>query len=160
VSVLFGLIAAVVCAIVAALVTMALGFRDGDRPGDARVTARRVIDDAATAFAEIVVENAHDSPVLVSARSRRASVFALAAPYAQRTAFTHRRRLDGVELLGAVEGQGIRRYLLPIDGAQAATTVTVVVDQAARRTRITTATLRASASSPLRSASPRDVADA
>ena len=169
-SVVFGLVTAVVCSIIAAVVTAALGFRNGDRPGDARVTVRSVAAAAAAAaetvaagpFAEITIENAHDTPVIAWAHMRGASVLALvfAAPRAQRTAFTHRRALDGVELLGAVDGRGIRRYLLPLDGARTATKVTVVVDQVARRTRVTTATLRASAARPLRSAVPRDAADA
>jgi len=170
-GVLFGLVAAVICSVIAAAITLVLGFRDGDHPGDARVTVRGVVHAGADngadcadteAFAEILIENGHETPVMVSARSRRASVLALAlaAPQAQRTALTHRRGLDRIELLGAVEGQGARRYLLPLDRAHTATKVTVFVDQFAHRTRITTATLRASAERPLRSAAPRDVADA
>lgn len=161
----FGLIAAVVFAIVAALITAALGFRDGVRPGDARVSVRALSADEGEGlsgrFAEITIRNGHDSPVVVSARARRASVLSLlvAAPHAHRTAFTHRRHLGDVEVLGAVDGRGAHRYLLPLDRAHAASRVTVLVDQAARRTRVTTATLRASAAHPLRSTAPRDAAD-
>lgn len=180
-GVFFGLIAAVVFSVLAAVATTVLGYRDGHHPGDARVVVRAVpghpasgqaapghtatpeVQTAGAAvFAEILIENGHDSPVMVSARCRRASALALAlaSPSAQRTALAHRRRLDGVQLLGAVDGRASHRYLLPLDGAHAATRVTVVVDQVARRTRITTAMLRASAVCPLRSASPRDAADA
>jgi len=153
VSVLFGLVTAVIASIAAAGVVAMLGFRDGDRPGDARVTVRVVRGDGgavAGPCAEIVVDNRHDSPVLVSARARRASVLALvfAAPLAQHTALTHRRRLGGVDVLGAVDGCGIRRYLLPLRPGRSATKVTVFVDQVARRTRVATATLRLGGSLP------------
>ncbi|MFC4242101.1 hypothetical protein ACFOYW_01845 [Gryllotalpicola reticulitermitis] len=169
-SVYFGLITAVVFSIISAIVVAALGFRDGDRAGDARVTVRAVHPggDVPARCAEIEVDNRHESPVVVSARSCRASALMLvfASPNSRRTAITHRRGLDGIELLGAVEGHGIRRYVLPVENARGATRVTVFVDQVARRTRVTTATLRparsvsASAAWPPHAVSPRDAADA
>lgn len=154
-SVYFGLVAATILSIVVAIGFAALGFRDGDRPGDARVTVRAIraaqaaqahpdgLAPGAAVFAEIVVDNRHDSAVMVSAQTRPASVLALpfVASGGRRTALTHRRRLDGVELLGAVDGRGIRRYLLPLTQTHGAVRVTVSVDQLALRTRLVSATL-------------------
>jgi hypothetical protein len=125
-----------------------VGLRDGDALGDAlvRVRAMRLATDAETLlYAEIEVDNQNDSPVMVTARVRPASVLALlfVEPHLRRTAMSHRRRLAGAELLGAVDGRGVRRFLLPAEAAhRRALRVTTIVDQVGGRTRVITSTVR------------------
>ena len=126
-----------------------LGFRDGDMFGDALVRIRLVrapVGDDRRLFAEIEVDNQNDSPAMVSASARRASAAALffGDEHARRTAITHRDRLVGHELLGAVDGRGTKRFLLPVDSAASgrALRVTTVVDQVGRRTRVITTAVR------------------
>lgn len=127
-----------------------IGMRDGDVFGDAlvRVRAMRLASDGGTTlYAEIEIDNQNDSPVMVTARVRPASVLTLLLiePHSRRTALAHRDRLAGAELLGAVDGRGVRRFLLPapVDGLRALR-VTAIVDQVGGRTRVVTTIVRVS----------------
>lgn len=146
-------------AIASFLALVALGFRDGDLWSDAVVRVRLMRGARSehpeqacepmrpALYAELAVDNQSDSPVMVSARVRRASALTMLfdGPHARRTALVHRRGLDGVELLGAVDGRASQRFLVPVEHRGARTLrVTAVVDQVARRTRVITTTVRVS----------------
>jgi hypothetical protein len=126
-----------------------VGLRDGDVFGDAlvRVRAMRLATEGGTTlYAEVEVDNQNDSPVMVTGRVRQASVLTLlfVEPHVRRTAMSHRRGLAGAELLGAVEGRGVRRFLLPAPADCRTLRVTTIVDQVGGRTRVVTSTVRVS----------------
>jgi hypothetical protein len=127
-----------------------VGLRDGDVFGDALVRVRplRLASGGGTMlYAEIEIDNQNDSPVMVRARLRPASALTLffVEPVGRRTALTHRDRPAGAELLGAVDGRGVRRFLLPAPSAGVrALRVTAIVDQVGGRTRVVTTTVRVS----------------
>jgi hypothetical protein len=133
-------------AILAILIVM--GFRDGDAFGDALVRVRLLrasLGEGWRLYAELEIDNQNDSPVMVAARLRQASALTLffGSSGARRTALAHRDRLADFELLGAVDGRDVKRFLVPADHAAAARAlrVTAIVDQVGRRTRVVTTTL-------------------
>ena len=142
---LFGFFLSTLLALGAVAALFRVGVNDGDRFGDARVDIRLIRTAAEGAlFAEVVIDNQNDSPVVVSARARAASLAAVMMLDAQtrRTALRHRDRLDD-ELLGAVEGRARCRFLLPLAATAGtrALRVTAIVDQVGGRTRLVTATV-------------------
>jgi hypothetical protein len=146
VSDLFGFFLSTLLALGAVAALFRVGVNDGDRFGDARVDIRLIRTAAEGAlFAEVVIDNQNDSPVVVSARARAASLAAVVMLDAQtrRTALRHRDCLDDDELLGAVEGRARCRFLLPLAATAGtrALRVTAIVDQVGGRTRLVTATV-------------------
>lgn len=131
-------------------VLVRIGMRDGDVFGDALVRVRPIRlagGVGATLFAELEIDNQNDSPVMVTARVRPASLVALffVDSVTRRTALAHRHRLAGLELLGAVEGRGVKRFLLAAPtGEVRALRVTAIVDQVGGRTRVVTTNVRVS----------------
>ena len=149
----FGFIVCTVIALGAVAALFRVGINDGDALGDAIVRVRLMRaphPDGMLLFAELEVDNQNDSPVMVSARVCRASTPALLfiEPHGRRTAIRHRDRLGAFELLGAVDGRGAARFLLPAEAADSprarALRVTAVVDQVGRRTRVITTVVRVS----------------
>ncbi|HEY0246864.1 MAG TPA: hypothetical protein VGC45_01265 [Gryllotalpicola sp.] len=153
--------------------------RDSELFGDALVRVRLFRTESPEEpwlYAEIEIDNQNDSPVMVSARARTTSLLTLffATARTRRTALVRRRRggaerLDAagghggtrrhstgqrhgaVELLGAVDGRAVRRFVLPVaEPAPHAVRVTTVVDQVAQRTRIIGMTLRVTRALPTR----------
>lgn len=150
-SSLFGFLICTLIALGAAAALFRVGINDGDVCGDARVRVRLLrvpAPERATFYAEIEVDNQNESPIVVSARVRAASVLTLLfiEPHTRRTALTHSNRLARGELLGAVDGRASKRFLLPskVVGSPRALRVTAVVDQAGRRTRVVTTIARVS----------------
>ena len=145
-----GFLVCTVLALGTIAVLFRIGMRDGDVFGDALVRVRPMrlaAEGGSTLYAEIEIDNQNDSSVMVTARVRPASLVALffVDSVTRRTALAHRDRLAGLELLGAVEGRGVKRFLLAAPtGDVRALRVTTIVDQVGGRTRVVTTNVRVS----------------